>query len=116
MGTEEWANPTVAKSGTVSPGKVADLVLLNANPFDDVQNAFRQDGVMLHGKWFPESDLQSNLARMAAVTSVDHESVRFDPRCLRSRIGTMPIAGDSWPPEVTVAISLEARAYFFTSN
>jgi len=30
----------------VSPGKVADLVLLNANPFDDVQNAFRQDGVM----------------------------------------------------------------------
>ena len=60
---------TTATSGTVSPGKVADLVLLNANPFDDVQNAFRQDGVMLHGKWFPESDLQSNLARMAAVTT-----------------------------------------------
>jgi Amidohydrolase family len=60
---------TTAISGTVSPGKIADLVLLNANPFDDVQNAFRQDGVMLHGKWFPESDLQSNLARMAAVAT-----------------------------------------------
>lgn len=55
---------TTATSGTVWPGKVADLVLLSANPLDDVDNAFRQEGVMLHGKWFPESQLQSRLIRM----------------------------------------------------
>jgi len=46
-------------------GRYAGLVLLNANPLDDVENAFRQEGVMLHGRWFPESELQSTLARMA---------------------------------------------------
>ena len=58
-----------AESGTVNSGRYADLVLLNANPLDDVENAFRQEGVMLHGRWFPESELQSTLARMANVTT-----------------------------------------------
>ena len=49
-------------TGAVAPGKIADLVLLDANPLDDVDNIFRQDGVMLHGRWFPEADLQSRLA------------------------------------------------------
>ena len=49
-------------TGTVAPGKIADLVLLDANPLDDVDNIFRQDGVMLHGRWFPEADLQGRLA------------------------------------------------------
>ena len=53
------------ESGTVAQGKIADLVLLSANPLDDVENAFRQEGVMLHGKWFPESELQSVLAKIA---------------------------------------------------
>jgi Amidohydrolase family len=55
---------TTSSTGTVAAGKIADLVLLNANPLDDVDNAFRQEGVMLHGRWFPESELQSRLTRM----------------------------------------------------
>lgn len=52
---------TSASTGTVAPGKIADLVLLNANPLDDVDNAFRQEGVMLHGRWYPESELLQKL-------------------------------------------------------
>ncbi len=57
---------TVADSGTIAPGKIADLVLLDANPLDDVDNVFRQDGVMLRGRWFPEAELQLLLTRAGA--------------------------------------------------
>jgi hypothetical protein len=38
----------------------ANLVLLDANPLDDVDNVFRQDGVMLGGGWFLEAELRQN--------------------------------------------------------
>jgi imidazolonepropionase-like amidohydrolase len=50
-----------AVSGQVAPGMAADLVLLDANPLDDVSNVFRQDGVMLRGTWRPEAELQREL-------------------------------------------------------
>ena len=50
-------------AGTVVAGKTADLVLLDANPLDDINNAFRQDGVMLRGRWFPEAVLQRALTQ-----------------------------------------------------
>ena len=58
---------TTADGGTVATGKIADLVLLDANPLDDVDNVFRQDGVMLGGHWFPEAELQAKLSNMASV-------------------------------------------------
>lgn len=54
-------------SGTVASGKIADLVLLEANPLEDVDNVFRRDGVMVRGRWFPESDLQARLSQLAAA-------------------------------------------------
>lgn len=59
----------IVDSGTVAPGKIADLVLLDANPLDDVDNVFRQDGVMLRGHWFPEAELQAELSRMASANN-----------------------------------------------
>ncbi len=56
-----------AEFGTVSVGRQTDLVLLTANPLDDISNAFQQEGFMLHGQWFRESKLQSDLAHMAAT-------------------------------------------------
>jgi Amidohydrolase family len=47
--------------GAIKPGYVADLVLLEANPLEDVGNIFRQGGVMLQGHWFTEADLQRAL-------------------------------------------------------
>jgi imidazolonepropionase-like amidohydrolase len=48
--------------GAIEPGKRADLLLLAANPLDDVANANLRVGVMLRGRWLPESELQIILA------------------------------------------------------
>ena len=38
--------------GTVAVGQKADLILLEANPFENIANSRRIAGVMLRGKWF----------------------------------------------------------------
>jgi imidazolonepropionase-like amidohydrolase len=43
--------------GTVSVGKVADLVLVDADPLANVSNFARQTGTMLRGRWYPRADL-----------------------------------------------------------
>ena len=60
---------TSEETGTVATGKIADLVLLDANPLVDVDNIFRQEGVMLRGHWFPEDELQTKLAEAVSVNS-----------------------------------------------
>jgi imidazolonepropionase-like amidohydrolase len=44
--------------GTVTVGAQADLILLDANPLEDVANVRKQAGVMLRGHWLPSSELQ----------------------------------------------------------
>ena len=51
--------------GTVEPGRRADLILLEANPLDDVANVQRRVGVMVRGHWLPEADIQSRLDAIA---------------------------------------------------
>lgn len=51
--------------GTIAVGKRADLILVDDNPLDDVANVARRSGVMVRGTWFPESDLQARLERIA---------------------------------------------------
>jgi imidazolonepropionase-like amidohydrolase len=45
--------------GAVEPGKDADLVLIEANPLDDIGNIQRIGGVMTHGRWFDAADLRT---------------------------------------------------------
>jgi imidazolonepropionase-like amidohydrolase len=52
--------------GTVEPGKRADLLLLEANPLEDVANARRRSGVMVRGRWLPEEELRAMLEEVAA--------------------------------------------------
>ena len=47
--------------GTVAVGRRADLIVTDANPLDNVANAARRVGVMVRGRWFPRSELQSML-------------------------------------------------------
>lgn len=51
-----WFGET-AKRGTVEPGKAADLVLLDANPLENIASVRRVHGVILAGQWLPASQL-----------------------------------------------------------
>ncbi len=48
--------------GTIAEGLRADLLLLEADPFEDVTNASMRAGVMLRGRWMSEEDLHEMLA------------------------------------------------------
>lgn len=54
------------QTGTVAPGARADLILLEANPLEDVANVQRRAGVMLGGRWLPEERIRAGLAEIAA--------------------------------------------------
>ncbi len=56
----------VDEFGTLAVGRRADLLLLEANPLDDVGHAARRVGVVAGGRWFPEAKLQAGLADLAA--------------------------------------------------
>ena len=51
----------------VKPGARADLLLLNANPLTDVANVADRAGVMLRGRWVPETELADRLDDVAAA-------------------------------------------------
>lgn len=51
--------------GTVAAGQRADLLLLDANPLEDVSSLALRSGVMVRGKWIPEEQIQERLARIA---------------------------------------------------
>jgi imidazolonepropionase-like amidohydrolase len=64
------ANPAVFVGtpdafGVVAEGARADLLLLDANPLDDLANLKRRTGVMLRGRWLPEGELQAALGKVA---------------------------------------------------
>ena len=48
-------------TGSVAMGRLADLVLLDANPLTDIRNSRRIHGVMLAGRWYPVAELDSRL-------------------------------------------------------
>lgn len=50
--------------GTVTPGKRADLLLLTANPLEDVSAVRERAGVMVRGRWFTEAELQEMLEEL----------------------------------------------------
>ncbi len=54
-GLEEW--------GTIETGKRADLVLLAANPLEDITNTARIEAVSLGGRWMPKAELNRMIRR-----------------------------------------------------
>lgn len=48
--------------GTIEEGKIADLVLLEANPLENIVNTRRIAAVIINGRFIPKQSLQSMLA------------------------------------------------------
>jgi imidazolonepropionase-like amidohydrolase len=55
-----------ADRGTVAQGKVADLVLLNANPLEDIHNTRKISAVIMNGRFFDRAHLDEMLSQIAA--------------------------------------------------
>jgi imidazolonepropionase-like amidohydrolase len=53
--------------GAVEKGKLADLVLLDANPLDDIRNTQKIAGVVANGRYFSRVDLDKMLAGVEAA-------------------------------------------------
>lgn len=62
-GTANVAEFLGSNTGIVAPGRDADLVVLDADPLEDIRNARRIHGVMLRGKWLSANELERRLAQ-----------------------------------------------------
>jgi imidazolonepropionase-like amidohydrolase len=60
---------TLPRTGTVEVGGQADLLLLEANPLEDVAHVARRAGVMLRGRWLPASEIEARLQSIAAANA-----------------------------------------------
>ena len=47
--------------GTLEPGKLADLIILNADPTQDIRNSDRIDRVMLNGRLYDAATLNETV-------------------------------------------------------
>lgn len=55
------------QTGTVEEGKSADLVLLDADPWEDIRNTQKINAVVMRGRYYSRADLDAMLERAAAV-------------------------------------------------
>jgi hypothetical protein len=73
--------------GVVAVGQRADLVLLTANPLEDVENVSRIAGVMTRGRWIPVSRLRTLRDSVAALyTPLRPLVAKFDSLVAADRI------------------------------
>src|SRR5574341_218606 len=55
---------TEDRAGTIEVGKQADLILLDANPLDDIGAVWRSSGVMIRGRWLSRAALDQRLQQL----------------------------------------------------
>jgi len=61
LGTED-------RFGSITPGRVADLVLLTANPLDDIRNTRKINAVLANGRLFERPELDAIFAQVEVAT------------------------------------------------
>jgi len=53
--------------GSIEKGKLADLVLLDANPLEDIRNTQKIAGVVVNGRYLSRADLDKMLVGVEAA-------------------------------------------------
>ena len=66
-GTQNVGTYFRTTDGVVAAGRRADLLLLDANPLQDIGNSTRIAGVMVNGRWLPKADIDKRLAEGTRV-------------------------------------------------
>jgi imidazolonepropionase-like amidohydrolase len=54
----------LADAGTIRPGAIADLILIDGNPLSNVANTKNVQGVMLRGQWLSKAEIDAGLKKL----------------------------------------------------
>jgi cytosine/adenosine deaminase-related metal-dependent hydrolase len=100
--------------GQVLPGYRADLVLLDANPLEDIRNATTVSGVVVNGSYYDESLLEQRRAKLRnrySVLSALNEEVdaALESRETYARIANL-VAAHEGDPEAQDSIESRVNA------
>lgn len=103
---------TIKQTGTVEKGKKADLVLLDANPLENISATEKRAGVMLKGKWYPQFELNEwleniEVAFQKAFDSEKSESI--SPQGFWE--GAVTREGKSWRVNFEISTDGEGEKY-----
>lgn len=71
----EFLSPA-GEFGTVAAGKRADLVLVDANPLEDISRMADPAGVLVRGRWLPRAELRRMLDDVPAAYAKQEEFVK----------------------------------------
>lgn len=66
------------KIGTVEVGKFADLILLDANPLDDIRNTKKIAGVFVNGRWVSRQQIDRMLLALEKKNAANLGKDEFD--------------------------------------
>ena len=72
------------KYGSIDTGKAADMILLDANPLEDIRNTQRIAGLFFNGRFFDRQALD----RLLAYAQRQAASLRMNARILWSAINS----------------------------
>lgn len=72
--------------GTVEVGMRADLLLLNSNPLQSVANLSKREGVMVRGRWLPETELRQMLDNIAALNRAPAPAAASSPTAASAKL------------------------------
>lgn len=68
------------KVGTIEAGKYADLILLDANPLDNISNIRKIAGVFVNGQWVSKERIDDMLSGLAKKNDADKDKYDWKKR------------------------------------